>query len=164
MTRDEALKLSNEMFMYDSETGHLRHKECKYRPIKEGMKAGNFNQSGYLQVKIKGYSFTVHRICWYLFYGDIPSLIDHINGVRDDNRIVNLRAATHSQNGMNRPLQSDNTSGFKGVTFHKECNKYKAQIKVNKVYKYLGLYKTPEEAHQAYLTASKEFHGEFSHG
>jgi hypothetical protein len=86
-------------------------------------------------------------------------LIDHINRDTYDNRLCNLRLATPSQNKQN----SIGTSGrMKGVTFHKGVNKWQAQIKANGKHIYLGLFPSEEQAHQAYLAASSEHHGEFA--
>ena len=85
--------------------------------------------------------------------------IDHINLIKSDNRWVNLRLATPSQNKSNTGKRADNTSGFKGVS--KLGNKWKAQCTANKKFKYLGLYATPELAAEAYEKYARENHGEF---
>jgi len=165
MTRDEAILRSNDLFTYDPESGILYHKSCKYRPCKVGMPVGRINSRGYFSTKISGYTFTVHRIIWFMHCGEQPEMIDHVNGVRSDNRIVNLRAATRSQNLMNRGSQSNNKLGIKGVRFQADCIKpYRAAIKIDKRNKHLGLFENPEEAHQAYLRAAMKLHGEFFHG
>ncbi len=87
---------------------------------------------------------------------------DHKNGNTLDNRRSNLRLATHSQNQHNKGLQSNNTSGYKGVTFSKTHKKWRANIQIDNKKKFLGLFDTPEQAHKAYCKAAKELHGEFS--
>lgn len=88
--------------------------------------------------------------------------IDHINLNTLDNRRCNLRVATFSQNGMNRGKYSRNTSGYKGVSWDKECGKWRAQImKQGKPYK-IGRFDTPEEAYAAYCATALELHGEFA--
>jgi hypothetical protein len=87
--------------------------------------------------------------------------VDHINGNGLDNRRVNLRLATRSQNQHNRGASSNNTSGFKGVTWHNGVKKWQAQIAFCGKNKYLGRYDTVEAAHAAYAEASIKYHGEF---
>jgi hypothetical protein len=87
--------------------------------------------------------------------------VDHKDGDGLNNRRDNLRPATKSQNMRNRRMGCNNTSGFKGVYLHKESGKWVAQIKSGSKPKYLGIFTSPEEAHAAYCTASRELHGEF---
>lgn len=89
-------------------------------------------------------------------------LPDHINRNPLDNRRGNLRIATRSQNGANTKLNANNTSGYKGVSFHKGNGKWQAQIKVNQHKKALGYFNTPEEASDAYREAALEHFGEFA--
>jgi len=87
--------------------------------------------------------------------------VDHINGDTADNRKCNLRTVTHSENMKNQKKNALNTSGYKGVTFNKEMKKWRARITSNGKRYFLGDYSTPEEAHNAYCKAVKEYHGEF---
>jgi hypothetical protein len=87
--------------------------------------------------------------------------VDHINGDGLDNRRENLRLATHAQNMHNSQKPINNSSGYKGVDWSKGDGKWRARIAVNGKRKGLGLYNTPEAAHEAYQRAAKELHGEF---
>lgn len=87
--------------------------------------------------------------------------VDHINGNGLDNRRENLRVTTMSQNLMNQRKSRANTSGFKGVSFHKQRQKWRACIKKDGKYMHLGLFNTPEAAYAAYCEASAKLHGEF---
>jgi hypothetical protein len=87
---------------------------------------------------------------------------DHINRDKLDNRKANLRQATRSQNQVNRGLQSNNTSGYKGVHYDKLRNIWRARVVVDRKGINLGDFKTPEEAAQAYNEKAKELHGEFA--
>lgn len=89
--------------------------------------------------------------------------IDHINGNRLDNRRENLRLATNSQNAMNQGKRKNNTSGFKGVSWHKPNKKWLAHIRLNSKTIHLGLYTTRELAYAAYCDACVKLHGEFAH-
>lgn len=91
-----------------------------------------------------------------------PDEIDHINGVRDDNRWVNLRIATRGQNLCNARRRSDNTSGYKGVCWDANKGKWLASITINRKNKFLGHYETPEAGHEAYFVAAREHFGEFA--
>jgi hypothetical protein len=100
----------------------------------------------------------MHRVILDMKFGE---MIDHINGNGLDNRRCNLRAATKSENAQNQGLSSKNTSGYKGVTFHKKDKKWYARICLNKKSKYLGSFETAQSANLAYQLASKELHANF---
>ena len=87
---------------------------------------------------------------------------DHINGDKLDNRRVNLRVCSNSENLCNRGMTRNNTSGFKGVGWNKVAGKWMAQIRINGLQTYLGLFDTPEAAADAYDAAARELHGEFA--
>jgi len=121
-----------------------------------------YNQ-GYLVSYILDYRVLEHRAIWAMHNGDWPTqVIDHINGDRSDNRIENLREASMSNNQHNRPIQKNNTSGFKGVHFHKVTGKWRASIWKDSKQTRLGLFSTPETAHEAYKSACEVMHGSFS--
>jgi len=102
-------------------------------------------------------------LAWLFVHGfDPPQQIDHINGIRDDNRIANLRLATVAENSQNVGKQSNNKSGFKGVHWHARGKKFRAQIMANGKSKSLGLFHTAAEAAAAYDIAAAELHGEFA--
>lgn len=86
--------------------------------------------------------------------------VDHIDGNTLNNIRSNLRVATHAENLRNRKRQSNNKSGFKGVTYSR--GRWVAEIRANKRKIYLGSYNTPEEAHEAYKTAAVKYHGDFA--
>lgn len=118
---------------------------------------------GYRSGGILGRAFLAHRVIWAIVHGEWPvEQVDHINLDRSDNRISNLRAATSSENKCNTKAKSTNTSGFKGVCWHKQRSRWHAQIAVAGKHKSLGLYGTAEEAHAAYCKAASEIHGSFA--
>jgi hypothetical protein len=109
-----------------------------------------------------GSNFKAHRLAWLYVHGAWPSCdVDHINGDPTDNRIENLRLCTASQNARNRGPQVNNTSGFKGVWYNRQCGKYSADIWVNGKKVYLGLFPTKEAAAATYALANDKYHGEF---
>jgi hypothetical protein len=132
------------------------------RNAKLGCRMDAIGSHGYRRVRIWGYPYAAHRVAWFLHFKEQPpSLIDHINGDKSDNRITNLRSANYAQNKANSGLQRNNTSGFKGVTWNKASEGWQAQFKTNKKCHYLGIFDTPEEANAAYETALKHHLGTF---
>lgn len=87
--------------------------------------------------------------------------VDHIDNDKLNNQRDNLRLATQSENNYNVGKQSNNTSGYKGVTWHKKDQRWQAQISVGKSYKYLGQFDSREAAYEAYKQAAIKLHGEF---
>lgn len=154
------LERAREIFDYDPLTGVLRWRVSVGHRCKLGSSAGWDQGNGYLQTCVAGERLYVHRLAWFLVTGSWPEKeIDHINGIRLDNRIANLRAASRTLNAQN--LQGPgkrNTSGFLGVTFILRDGTFKARIRVEGKTQSLGHYKTPEEAHLAYLDAKRRLH------
>jgi hypothetical protein len=87
--------------------------------------------------------------------------VDHIHGNTLDNRKSQLRVCTTAENCRNQRIASHNTSGLKGVSWHKQCKKWRSYITIHKKHIHLGLFDSPERAHQAYCEAAKRLHGEF---
>lgn len=153
----------NELFDYKD--GQLIYKINTAKCIKIGDIAGSIcKTNGYRVIRINKILYKAHRLIWIYFNGDIDTAlqIDHINHIRSDNRIENLRLATRSQNGSNTTKQKNNTSGYKGVSWSKQYKKWVAQIMKNKKLIYLGLFATPELAHAAYIAAAEKLHKEFA--
>lgn len=98
-----------------------------------------------------------HRI----LMGFPPCDVDHVNNNGLDNRKLNLRLATRSQNAFNTKIKSSNTSGYKGVSFCKLTGKWVARIRLDGTYKNLGRFDTPEKAHEAYCIVGKQHLQEF---
>jgi hypothetical protein len=128
-----------------------------------GLPAGTLSPSGYLDVTIDGEKFRVHRVVWAMHTGAWPTRsLDHENRNKIDNRFVNLREASHSQNGANQPVSPRSKVGLKGVCAHN--SRYRAQISAAGKVRYLGMFDTPELAHAAYCDAARLHHGEFAGG
>lgn len=110
---------------------------------------------GYVVVRFRGRTHKGHRIAWYLHHKQWPTKdIDHINGKRDDNRIENLRLTDIRSNGRNR---TEHRAGqLPGAYFSRSKNKWSAQIQINGKIKWLGYFKTQEEAHNTYMTEVKK--------
>lgn len=142
------------LFTYDASTGILTRR-------RDGTPAGH-SVSGYLKVSVAGREYAAHRLAWKLVYGiDPQEAIDHINGVRSDNRIANLRLACRAENNRNSTLRKDNQLRMKGVSPIQNSPGYRARISANGKTHYLGYFETPEAAHEAYCEASRRLHGDF---
>jgi hypothetical protein len=139
-----------EIFDYDG--AKLIWKVIPRQNVKIGSIAG-CRKDGYIVTNVKGKQYRAHRLIytWYHGFIDKNLQIDHINGIRDDNRIVNLRLVTNQENSFNQ-IEA------KGYYFHKYARKFHAQIMIDRKYKYLGLYTTECEARQAYLKAKDKYH------
>ena len=148
---------------YDQETGMFSWVKLPHHLVgKLNQIAGSLNDKGYWVIGLNRIKYKAHRLAWLYVYGAWPNEeLDHINGLKDDNRICNLREATHRENMQNlKNSLKNNVSGFLGVGFNKafKNNKYVAQIGKNGKIKFLGSFKTPLEAHRAYLTAKRMEH------
>lgn len=147
---------------YDPETGHLFWIISPNGKVPAGSRAGKLRSDGYIVVGLFGRRFYGHRLVFFIAHGRWPDgETDHESGVRNINKIENLRDATKSQNGGNHKIRSDNRSGFKGVTFQKSHRLWRARITVSCKRRWLGYFKTPEEAHAAYAIAAKEAFSDF---
>lgn len=153
------------MFNYNSDTGALTWAEnggktrvggnrYENRPV--GCKAKN----GYLKFAWQGRDYLVHRVAWYYVHGELPVCIDHINRVRDDNRIANLRGADYQANQYNTSVSPRNKSGVKGVHRCKQTQKWAATITVNRKQIRLGRYPTIKEATVAREAAVRRYYPE----
>lgn len=151
---------ARELFDYDQSTGVLAWKMQPRKRYKPSLTAGYKRKDGYLTTQADGRAYLNHRIIWLLVIGSWPSeQVDHVNGIRNDNRIGNLREATHSANCENRRLAAaNNPTRYLGVSLHKQSKKYQASIRVNGRQMYLGLFSTAEAAYAAYLTAKRQHH------
>jgi len=152
------------LFSYDKETGIVTRKISVQNKVKAGDTITSDDGAGYLQVKIQGRKYRLHRLIWLMVTGYLPEKhIDHINGIKNDNRLCNLRECSSSENSFNRGKNKNNKTGYKGVSMCKNnVNPFRAQICKNGVVVRLGEFKTPELAHEAYKCASKKLHGVFS--
>lgn len=112
-----------------------------------GRQAGAIDKDGYRIICFKGRMFKAHRLAWFMVYGYLPKeTIDHINRVRDDNRISNLRLATMLEQGRNKKVPKNNTSGHVGVTWSSSSKKWLSQLCFNKKTHYVGLFSDIEMA------------------
>lgn len=146
---------------YNEETGAFTWLVSTNGRIKVGDPAGSLNSKGYMTIGFKGKERKAHRMAWLWKYGVWPTgQIDHIDGDKSNNRIANLREVTNTENQQNRRrARRDNKStGLIGSKLHRKTGKYMANIGVDGKRIYLGLFATPELAHEAYLQAKRKLH------
>lgn len=143
-----------QMFDYNPVNGELRWKikPHKYASRSAGDIAGTCAPKQYSIVKWKGECYKAHNLIWIMNYGEIPEdkTVDHINKVRSDNRLDNLRAENKTNQNLNR-----NSRGF---SWDKQKKKWKSALKINKRSKFLGYFSTALQARLAYEAATKLRH------
>lgn len=143
-----------ELVNYNPDTGLMTWKISRNQKALAGTEVGHQEAKGYRSACIDGKDFKVHRLAWLYVYGQWPkNQIDHLNQIKDDNRIVNLRDVTNSQNQLNIKIKSNNTSGLRGVHFDSRAKTWRAQISRNGVRQTLGSFDTKEKAATARATA-----------
>lgn len=148
-----------EILDYDPETGACVWKIRMGQRGKIGKQVGHVNFHGYLRTKINRTSYMVHRLIFLWMTGEWPCHeVDHKDLNRTNNRWVNLRDATDSQNKANSKLQSNNTSGYKGVRWIEARKKYMSYFRKKPV----GYFDDPKEAHEAYMEMARRHFGEFA--
>ena len=175
MANTKSLSAISSLFIYRD--GHLYWKDRPESdfPTRRGYRvfcsrfagklAGTRHGNGYWQVNVGGSIYLSHRIIYYMHYGNMPDslVIDHIDGDKDNSRIENLRLATKAQNAVNT-ASPKRAVGLLGAFLDKrrKKNPYSARIRSGGKVISLGVFKTPEDAHEAYCRAAKDLHGEFA--
>lgn len=145
---------------YEPETGLFFWKVSPAIVVRAGSPAGTTDRKGYIGICIKRKKYKAHRLAWLVTHGMWPQeQIDHINGVKSDNRIVNLRQCDSFGNAQN---QKSKRGRIKGISYIARLCKWQAEIRSRGVREYLGIYSTPEEAHAAYWNAAQSRHGPFA--
>lgn len=149
-----------ELLDYSATTGVFRWRVATSGKREVGGVAGCQERSGYLKIGVDGKLYFAHRLAWLHHYGEWPDpAIDHINGIRTDNRIVNLRAVGPDINSQNRrSANRGNTSGLLGVSWSNHHGKWIAQILAKGRKVMLGAFENRGDAYAAYLTAKNELH------
>ena len=149
--------------LFEYRDGELYWKINKGK-VRVGQKVGNLNNN-YYRVQINGKIYKNHRIIFLIHYGFFPDQVDHVDGNTLNNCIENLRAATTFGNNQNRKKGANNTSGLKGVVWHKGKKKWQVQMSVNNKYKCFGSFEDLELADLVAQEARDKYHGAFAnHG
>ena len=164
-----------ELLRYEPETGKLFWRERSVDWFLDGQRTGqgicdrwnnryagkeaftSKTKSGYAQGSVCDVPCYAHRIIWTMVHGIVDGEIDHINGVKDDNRLANLRVVTISENMRNRAAsRSHNTSGVLGVSWHAKYEKWRATAFIDGKHKHLGYFDNIDDAAAARKAADEQ--------
>lgn len=161
---EKSIKKWSDIFSYSD--GVLKWKMRPARGVRAGDAAGYVRPDGYMRVKCMGRQYYVHRIVWEMHNGPIPEdmEVDHVNHVRTDNRIENMRLVSRLVNCKNRKLNGNNTSGFCGVSWQKREGKWLSYIYINKKRVRLGLFSDISDAIAAREKANLNHNFHKNHG
>lgn len=173
ITRDILLTLLN----YDPETGklHWKKRDFSHFPTVKSCNQWNgawagkeaftaLDKKGYKVGAIYNKSQKAHRVIWCMVFGYEPVQIDHINGIKSDNRMINMREVVNAENHKNRGIQVNNTSGVSGVHWSKKENRWIARIAIDGKEKRLGAFITFDDAVAIRRNAEKEQGYHVNHG
>ena len=150
-----------EQLNYDPETGVFTRRVRSSTRIRIGDVAGWSDKQGYVRIRVLTRIRAAHRLAWLHVHGVWPpNEIDHINGMRGDNRISNLREATHAENCRNRKKPRTGRCALKGV--YMKRGRFCAKIKMNGKQTHIGYYDTEKDAHDAYMAAAEKEFGAFA--
>jgi hypothetical protein len=146
-----------ETLSYDQDSGIFRWLEGRASSA-AGSVAGGLTKNGYMRIGINGRCYLAHRLAWFYCHGVWPKeQVDHLNGKRTDNRIENLRESSQSGNMQNkRRAQRNNVAGFLGVS--RNGSGFQARIGAEGGKRWLGTFRTPDEAYAAYVQAKRRLH------
>lgn len=146
-------KRLKEVLNYDHESGIFTwaiYKKC----VAKGSVAGSIKTTGYLAIGIDYKNYSAHRLAWLYVYGHLPNKsLDHIDKCKTNNAIKNLRECSYSENSLNIDKSKRNSTGYLGVSYRPERDKYQTQLCVGGKRMHLGYYDSAEKASQAYLKA-----------
>jgi len=148
---------------FDYSDGVLYWKTKTAHCVKVGQPAGTLDKrTGYHRVRVDSKFQKTHRVIFLYHHGYLPDFVDHIDGNKTNNKIENLRGATFSQNCMNQKISTRNTSGTKGVMWHKRDKKWVVQLRVNSKCHSFGYFDDKELAELVAIEATNKLHKEFS--
>lgn len=150
------------LLSYDPATG-IFTRRIGVKGYAAGSRVGYRRADGRLCIRVDRKLYLASRLAWFYVQGCWPEAeIDHRDCDTVNDQFGNFREATPSQNGGNKRKYRNNKSGFKGVSWHRQNQKWLAQICVERKYRYLGCFDDPAEAHASYVKAACELRGEFA--
>jgi len=151
---------------YDKDTGIFKRKISTSNGATVGDVAGSTHSSGYERLRILGEKNPIpaHRLAWLYVYGVWPNHIDHINGVRNDNRIKNLRSVSQPENNLNKKIFKNNSSGVSGINWISRLGKWRVRIGVSGEYISIGCFQYKWDAICARKSAENKYGYHINHG
>lgn len=149
-------------YLFDYENGNLYWKNPTSLKCNIGDVAGGIRAGGYCGIRINYKAYYTHRLVYLYHHGHMPDYIDHIDGNKLNNAIENLRECTNRQNLYNSKIPTHNTSGIKGVNWHKSSNKWMVRLSIDGKPKYIGQFEDLELAELVIIEARNKFYGEFA--
>ena len=152
-----------ELLRYDPETGIFTWRSAtgRFAGKQAGYAVKSLNTS-YVNISVDGRKYRANTLAWLYMNGEIFRPTDHKDGDGLNNRILNIRKATHQQNCFNQRMKRTSRNGLKGIARYRDGVKWMARIRINGKQTYLGIFRTKEDAHAAYCAAAVKFHGEFA--
>jgi len=150
----------SDLVTYDPKTGHIIWLKDRPNGVRAGDICRNRDRYGHIQVSIGGKRYAAHRLAFLFMGEELPDIVDHINGIRDDNRWCNLRSACKHTNAYNEGKKRNNTSGYKGVTY--EGGKWRARTSFAGKRVNVGFFSNKEDAHKALCEKREELHKEYA--
>ena len=160
------MNILDDILDYDKDTGIFRWKKKTGAKNRVGYIAGHNMYQGYVGITIEGKIYRAHRLAWIMMLGPLEDNqeIDHKNGIRNDNRLSNLRLSDRRDNSKNCAVRSDNKSGYPGVSFQKSTQKWRARIVVDSKEKFLGSFDDKDDAIEARIEAEEKYGFHDGHG
>jgi hypothetical protein len=157
-----------ELLDYDPDSGVFTWLVSRSN-VRAGVEAGcvhtDHHGKTYRHIRLFGKLYLAHRLAWLYVHGEFPpDDIDHMDGDGLNNKLDNLRAITHAENGKNKRMHKNNSSGYPGVSWHKRDQKWHAQISINGKKKHIGYFDNIEDAAAAYQSAAKAAGYHDNHG
>lgn len=160
---DLSVEQLDSLFRYNPSTGSLTWRVTQGPRAIAGTEAGSMTERGYRRVEVDGVGYMVHRIIWCMVYRVWPSFfVDHENLDKSDNRLDNLRPATRGQNNHNRPNLKNNTSGVKGVSWHKQKQQWYARVAYAGKTVFAKMFDLLEDAERAVVAERYKLHKEYA--
>ena len=156
-------KKLKELLHYDSNTGIFTRIKAM-RGVRIGDEAGHKKENGYVYIYVNGKSYLAHRLAWFYMTGEWPEQIDHLNHIRDDNRWINFRETTGTENQRNSTLYKNNKSGTTGVYWYEPSEKWATYIKANGKKNHIGYFEGKFEVLCARKSAENKHGYHENHG